>query len=115
MPRWTEMAEERISAVGCAEPATGRRIWSRVSAGWALLLWRSRMVVHWCGCFFFFLSFFRPFPSGLPRKLRPGKAYWSPDVYVDSGPLIDFSMGPKEWTAWETSWAENGMQMGPGS
>jgi hypothetical protein len=22
-------------------------------------------------------------------------------------------MGPKEWTAWETSWPENGMQMGP--
>lgn len=36
----------------------------------------------------FSFPFFRPFPSGLPRKLHPGKAYWSSDVYVDSGPLI---------------------------
>jgi len=28
-------------------------------------------------------------------------------------PTDCFSMGPKEWTAWETSWPENGMQMGP--
>ena len=93
------MAEEGISAVGCEEVASGRRIWSRVSGGLPLVLWRGDRGWY-CACFCL-LFFFPSLPSlsfWASTKTLLGKAHSFPIVYVDSGPLTDFFMGPTEWT-----------------
>lgn len=65
----------------------------------------------WCGCLFF--SLLPSLSFWASTKTSPGKGLLELGCVCGLRPTDCFSMGPKEWTAWETSWPENGMQMGP--